>query len=51
VTEPRKAMLRILTQEHGPFTAEEVHRLLAKGAGPRHGHRSLTPWKNNVVRR
>ena len=31
VTEPRKAMLRILTREHGPFTTEEVHRRMKKG--------------------
>jgi Fur family ferric uptake transcriptional regulator len=32
VTEPRKAMLGILTQEHGPFSAEELHHKL-KGRG------------------
>jgi Fe2+ or Zn2+ uptake regulation protein len=25
ITEPRKALLGILTREHGPFTAEELH--------------------------
>jgi Fur family transcriptional regulator, ferric uptake regulator len=28
VTEPRKAMLTILTREHGPFSAEELHHKL-----------------------
>ena len=28
VTEPRKAMLGILTSEHGPFSAEELHHKL-----------------------
>jgi Fur family ferric uptake transcriptional regulator len=28
VTEPRKAMLGILVREHGPFSAEELHRKL-----------------------
>jgi len=31
VTEPRKAILEILTREHGPFTAEELHGLMEKG--------------------
>jgi len=31
VTEPRKAILEILTREHGPFTAEELHGLMKKG--------------------
>ena len=31
ITEPRKAILTILTREHGPFTAEELHRQMAKG--------------------
>ena len=53
VTEPRKAMLRILTQEHGPFTAEEVHRRLAKGSCDLVTvYRSLTAMEEiNVVRR
>ena len=32
VTEPRQAVLDILTHEHGPFTAEELHARLKKGA-------------------
>lgn len=32
VTEPRKAILGILTKEHGPFTAEEVHKRMKKGS-------------------
>lgn len=31
VTEPRKALLTVLTREHGPFTAEELHRKLKGG--------------------
>ena len=30
VTEPRKAMLSILVHEHGPFSAEELHRKMGK---------------------
>jgi Fur family ferric uptake transcriptional regulator len=53
VTEPRKAMLRILTQEHGPFTAEEVHRRMEKGSCDLVTvYRSLTAMEEiNVVRR
>lgn len=32
VTEPRKAILGILTREHGPFTVEELHGRLKKGS-------------------
>lgn len=31
VTEPRKALLTVLTRQHGPFTAEELHGKLAAG--------------------
>lgn len=31
VTEPRKAILTVLTREHGPFTAEELHARMEKG--------------------
>ena len=31
VTGPRKAVLEVLTHEHGPFTAEEWHGRLRKG--------------------
>ena len=31
VTAPRKALLALLTAEHGPFTAEELHRRLDPG--------------------
>jgi len=53
VTEPRKAMLRILTREHGPFTAEEVHRRMEKGSCDLVTvYRSLTAMEEiNVVRR
>jgi Fur family ferric uptake transcriptional regulator len=30
LTEPRKAILQALTESHGPFTAEEVHKLITK---------------------
>lgn len=33
VTGPRQAILALLTHEHGPFTAEEVHDRLGKAAG------------------
>lgn len=32
VTEPRKAILTILTHEHGPFTAEELHGRMKAGS-------------------
>ncbi len=31
VTKPRKAVLQLLTREHGPFTAEELHARLKSG--------------------
>ena len=31
ITEPRRAILGILTHEHGPFTAEELHGRLKNG--------------------
>lgn len=31
VTEPRRGMLHLLTHEHGPFTAEELHARLEPG--------------------
>ncbi len=31
VTEPRRAILTILTREHGPFTTEEIHQRMEKG--------------------
>lgn len=30
VTEPRIAILRVLLEEHGPFTAEEIHKCIPK---------------------
>ena len=30
LTEPRKAILLALSERHGPFTAEEVHKLITK---------------------
>jgi Fur family transcriptional regulator, ferric uptake regulator len=53
VTEPRKAILGILTREHGPFTAEEVHRKMSKGSCDLVTvYRSLAAMEeSNVVRR
>src|SRR4029078_4546742 len=31
VTGARRAVLEVLTGEHGPFTADEIHRRMAKG--------------------
>jgi Fur family ferric uptake transcriptional regulator len=31
VTKPRRAMLQVLTSEHGPFSAEELHQRLSDG--------------------
>jgi Fur family ferric uptake transcriptional regulator len=31
LTKPRQAMLEVLTREHGPFSAEELHQRLADG--------------------
>lgn len=30
VTEPRKAILRCLTQNHGPFSAEDMHKRITR---------------------
>jgi Fur family ferric uptake transcriptional regulator len=53
VTEPRKAMLRVLTREHGPFTAEEMHQKMEKGSCDLVTvYRSLTAMEElDVVRR
>jgi Fur family transcriptional regulator, ferric uptake regulator len=32
VTQPRLAILKVLADEHGPFTMEEIHSRLKKGA-------------------
>ena len=52
VTEPRKAILALLTREHGPFTIEEIHQRM-KGAGDLVTvYRSLAAMEEiNVVRR
>ena len=31
ITEPRRAILDILTREHGPFTVEEIHQRMTGG--------------------
>lgn len=53
VTEPRKAMLGILTREHGPFSAEELHhKLKGKGCDVVTVYRSLQAMEEiGVVRR
>jgi len=53
VTEPRKAMLAILVQEHGPFSAEELHgKLRAKECDVVTVYRSLQAMEEiGVLRR
>ena len=53
VTEPRKAMLAILTTEHGPFSAEELHeRLRGRGCDVVTVYRSLQAMEEvGVLRR
>jgi Fur family transcriptional regulator, ferric uptake regulator len=53
VTEPRKAMLHILLHEHGPFSAEELHKKLGgKGCDVVTVYRSLQAMEEiGVVRR
>jgi Fur family transcriptional regulator, ferric uptake regulator len=53
VTEPRKAMLQILTREHGPFSAEELHQKMGgKGCDVVTVYRSLQAMEEiGVVRR
>ena len=31
ITAPRRAILSVLTQEHGPFTADEIHQRMERG--------------------
>jgi Fur family ferric uptake transcriptional regulator len=53
VTAPRQAMLGILTREHGPFSAEELHQKLAgRGCDVVTVYRSLQAMEEiGVVRR
>ena len=53
ITGPRKALLTVLTQEHGPFTADELHgRLTGNGCDPVTVYRSLAALEEaNLVRR
>lgn len=53
ITGPRKALLRVLTREHGPFTADELHsRLGEHRCDPVTVYRSLTALEEaNLVRR
>jgi Fur family ferric uptake transcriptional regulator len=30
LTEPRRAILKALVEDHGPFTAEEIHKIVTK---------------------
>ena len=53
ITGPRRALLAVLTQEHGPFTAEELHgRLRDQRCDPVTVYRSLSALEEaNLVRR
>ncbi|MEY2600137.1 MAG: hypothetical protein RLZZ142_2396 [Verrucomicrobiota bacterium] len=53
ITSQRRALLAVLTNEHGPFTAEELHRKLADHrCDPVTVYRSLTALEDaNLVRR
>ena len=53
VTGPRKAILSVLLAEHGPFTAEEIHRRLPAGeCDPVTVYRTLTSMEEiDLVRR
>jgi Fur family ferric uptake transcriptional regulator len=53
ITAPRKALLRVLTQEHGPFTADELHkRLPADLCDPVTVYRGIATLEEaNLVRR
>ena len=53
ITSPRRAILSILTSEHGPFTAEELHGRMKKGECDLVTvYRCLTAMEEiNVVRR
>lgn len=53
ITEPRKALLSVLTQEHGPFTADELHGRLADNCcDPVTVYRSIAALEEaNLVRR
>lgn len=53
VTGPRKAILSALLAEHGPFTAEEIHRRLPTGeCDPVTVYRTLTSMEEiDLVRR
>lgn len=53
ITEPRKAMLAVLTQEHGPFSAEELHKKIgAEGCDVVTVYRSLAAMEEiGIVRR
>ena len=52
ITEPRKALLSILTHEHGPFTTEELHARLNGVCDLVTVYRSLAAMEEiNLVRR
>jgi len=53
ITSPRKALLKVLIQEHGPFSAEELHRMLPAGlCDPVTVYRSIGALEEtNLVRR
>jgi Fur family transcriptional regulator, ferric uptake regulator len=53
ITAPRRALLGLLIQEHGPFSAEELHRRLPEGmCDPVTVYRSIGALEEtNLVRR
>lgn len=53
ITSPRKALLKVLIHEHGPFSADELHRLLPPGmCDPVTVYRSIGALEEtNLVRR
>jgi Fur family ferric uptake transcriptional regulator len=53
ITGARRAILEVLTREHGPFTADEIHHRIAKGlCDPVTVYRCLAALEEiNVVRR
>ncbi len=52
VTAPRRAILKLLTHEHGPFTVEEVHRRIKNAGDVVTVYRSLAAMEEiRLVRR
>ena len=53
ITAPRRGLLKVLTSEHGPFSAEELHKRLPQGmCDPVTVYRSLSALEEiDLVRR